>query len=321
MKTALTAMTLGLTLILGANRANSASVTLYDGSLSGTPDSQGWLEFATAPASVTIGPIAPIGFITVDLPQATQTQISGGTRLNTAVTNALITDPNDIAGGYSNYESCIDIFPNSCTPNLINSSFPTLDRNAGYSISLDLKINSENHVSNNLAGFSIITISSDLRGIELGFWEDEIWAQQDDVTGSLFTHAEGNSAIATTASSSYELQILGESYQLFQNNSLILSGPLRDYSAFDHTAGISLGGVNLTLPYDPYETPNLLAFGDSTTRGSVNADLEKIAVTTAEATNNNLSTGAGAPFEFSPTLGVLIMAIGAIIDILRNNNK
>lgn len=311
MKTAITAMTLGLTLILGANRATGASVTLYDGSLSGTPDSQGWLEFTTAPASVTIDPI------TIDLPQATQTQISGGTQLNTAVTNALITDPNDIAGGYSNYESCIDIFPGSCTPNLINSSFPTLDRNGGYSISLDLKINSENHESNNQAGFRIVAISSDLRGIELGFWENEIWAQHDDVTGSLFTRAEGT-AIATTDLSSYELQIQGDSYQLFQNNSLILSGSLRDYSAFDHTAGISLGIVNLSLPYDPYETPNLFAFGDSTTRGSVNADLRKVAVTTAEATNN-LTTGA--PFKFSPTNGVLIMAIGALINILRNKDK
>lgn len=312
MKTAITAMTLGcLTLILGANRATGASVTLYDGSLSGTPDSQGWLEFTTAPASVTIGPI------TVNLPQATQTQISGGTRLNTAVTNTLITDPNDIAGGYSNYESCIEIFPGTCTPNLINSSFPTLDRNGGYSISLDLKINSENHESNNQAGFSIIAISSDLRGIELGFWEDEIWAQHDDETGSLFTRAEGT-AIATTDLSSYELHIEGDSYQLLQNNSLILSGSLRDYSAFDHTAGISLGAVNLTLPYDPYETPNLLALGDKTTQGSVNSDLRKVAVTTAEATNNPT---AGAPFEFSPTNGVLIMAIGALINMLRNHRK
>jgi len=314
MKTAVTAMTLGLTLILGANRATGASVTLYDGSLSGTPDSQGWLEFTTAPASVTIDPI------TLNLPQATQTQIVGGTQLNTAVTNALITDPNDIAGGYGNYESCIDVFPNSCTPNLINPSFPTLDRNAGYSISLDLQINRENHVGNDRAGFSITAISSDLRGIELGFWEDEIWAQHDDVTGSLFTHAEGNDAIATTALSSYELQIQGNSYQLFQNNLSILNGSLRDYSAFDHTAGISLGGLNLTLPYDPYETPNLLVFGDNTTRASVNADLRNVAVTTAEAANNP-TAGAGASFEFSPTNGVLIMAIGAIINILRNKHK
>ena len=40
-----------------------------------------------------------------------------------------------------------------------------------------LKLLSETHSTNDRAGLSLIVLSSDLRGIELGFWTNEIWAQ------------------------------------------------------------------------------------------------------------------------------------------------
>ncbi len=44
-----------------------------------------------------------------------------------------------------------------------------MDRTTGYTLSFDLQVGSESHVSNDRAGFSVIALSSDLQGIELGF--------------------------------------------------------------------------------------------------------------------------------------------------------
>ena len=321
MRKLLTSVTICPVLIVGATRTQAASVTIYDGSISGTPDSQGWLEFGTAPASFLV-PFGPI-VIDVPLPQATQTVIFDGTQLNTRIANEIITDPNNTAGGYSNYQFCIEDFPGSCTPNLINPSFPTLDRNAGYTIRLDLQINNENHTDNDQAGFSLIAISNDLRGIQLGFWEDEIWARHDDVTGTLLTRAEGM-AIATTLLRSYELTILGNSYTLSADNSSILAGPLRDYSTFNHLTAITVDlppelmlPSEFSLPYDPYETPNLLAFGDNIHLAGVNANINFVSVTA-----NDIRLHADPiPFEFSPALGIVLLGVAATIYQMKNKKK
>ncbi len=93
------------------------------------------------------------------------------------------------------------------------------------------------------AGYSVILLGHDAKGIELGFWTNEIWAQNSD-----FTHAE-NITIDTTIERNYRLQILNDNYQLFENNNSILSGNLRIYPS----------------PSTPYSLPNYVFFGDDTT--------------------------------------------------------
>jgi hypothetical protein len=116
----------------------------------------------------------------------------------------------------------------------------------------------------------VIAIGSDKKGIELGFWTDEIWAQQSN---PLFTHSNTErNTFDTTTSNSYELSVLGDSYQLSANGSAILTGKVKDYSAFNHVG---------TLPYDPYETPNFLFFGDNTTSANAEVELKSISVLAA----------------------------------------
>ncbi len=133
-----------------------------------------------------------------------------------------------------------------------------LHRTSGYRMSFQLEILSESHSNSNRAGFSLIVLSSDIRGIELGFWTDEIWAQHDDnVPGELFTHGEGYTPGSTFSGEvSYQLDILGNGYSLRADNQQVLSGVLRDYTSF-------------TGLIDPYETPNFIFLGDDT--GSANA--------------------------------------------------
>ena len=200
-------------------------------------------------------------------------------RLNSAVTNALVTDPTDISGVYGNYESCLSVFPGSCIPNLINSSFPTLDRTLGYSVFFNLQINAETHNDANRAGFSVTVIGDDLIGIEISFWDNAVWAQHDGTTGVLFTRGE-TVTVGTTTLSQYELRVLASNYQLLQNSVPILSGALRDYTAFDHQARVMAGFIPVPLPYDPYETANLLFLGDNTSRAHANADLTLVSVST-----------------------------------------
>ena len=123
-----------------------AQTTLYNETLGNFPGDQGWLLYLTNSPS-----------------NASQTYIpTQGTRLVTI---------NGAMAGYFN--------TNPLTSSLVNPLFPTLDRTTGFSLSLDLLINSETHTSNDRAGFSIIALASDHHGIELGFWNNQIWAQND----------------------------------------------------------------------------------------------------------------------------------------------
>ena len=58
---------------------------------------------------------------------------------------------------------------------------------------------------------------------------------------------------------------------MYADGSVILTGKVKDYSANPQGA----------LPYDPYETPNFLFFGDNTTSAAANIDLQSISVLTA----------------------------------------
>ena len=118
------------------------------------------------------------------------------------------------------------------------------------------------------AGFSLIVVSSDKRAIELGFWKDRIWAQADGAAeppaGPLFTQAEGAAFNTQVGRIPYTLVVQGDAYTLSSTGTPILSGKLRDYSAFNG------------LP-DPYETPNLIFLGDDTAAAGAKIDLAYVA--------------------------------------------
>src|SRR4029078_6070884 len=105
-----------------------------------------------------------------------------------------------------------------------------LDVDTGFTIGFTVKINSESHISNDRAGFSLIALSDDPtpKGIELGFWTNEVWAQNAG-----FTHGESSGLFDTTTGLiDYELLVQGSAYQLRADSIQILSGALRNYTAF-----------------------------------------------------------------------------------------
>lgn len=207
-----------------------STVTLYDGALNtGTPDTQG---FTYVPLNITSPPIL-----------AMQTFASGVTTLDTMPKRS------DLAGYFSN-----------------SALYPPLDRIAGYQVVFTTQVITEAHVSNDRAGFSVLVLSSDQKGIELGFWTNEIWAQEGGAAPNLFTHAEGQAFTTTTGLITYTLTIVGNLYLLDTDGSPVLSGSLRDYTTFS-------GFPN------PYTTPNLIFLGDDTASAQATIKLSAMRVT------------------------------------------
>lgn len=181
--------------------------------------------------------------------------------------------------------------------------FPLLDRAAGFQVSFTIQLESESHRNDNRAGFSIIVLSEDTRGIELGFWQNQIWAQSDESTGGLFRHGEGIAYATSTGLTEYQLTILDDTYTLTANSQPILTGPLRDYSPFDG------------FP-DPYETPNFLFLGDNTTSAQARIHLSLVSITGTEppiptptGTGISISSPTPLPTETpAPTPGVTLVS-------------
>ncbi len=218
----------------GAAVSSSATTVLYDGALGTQPEAQ--------------------GFVFLDLPSgaAARTWADGATLLNTlAFTNTY--------AGYTAQSGLV----------------PGLDRQAGYSVQFATQLLAESHAGSDRngdgvddrAGFSVTVLSTDTVGIELGFWTDRVWAQAGGSPPNLFTQAEGAAFDTTSTLISYTLAISGTAYTLWANSAPLLSGPLRDYTAF-------------TGPLDPYETPNLIFLGDNSASARASVRLAAVSVTT-----------------------------------------
>lgn len=232
--------------------------TLYDPSAGTLPGNQGWLPFVITPS----------------------TQTNNGTTLN------LNTTAN--RGSQSGY------FSESPTDgSLQHPLMPVLDRSTGYIVKWQLQVLSEGHNTrddngdglDDRAGFSVIAISEDLRGLEIGFFENRIWAYAGagEGTNSRFTQAEGVDFDTTNSLTNYELSVNNNSYELFANGSSILSGNLRNYNP---------SGVNATL--DPYDNPSFLFFGDDTGSADSNVLIGTIAVQTVPEPSTLLFLGVGS---------------------------
>ncbi|MDU9049676.1 MAG: hypothetical protein Q3M30_12570 [Candidatus Electrothrix sp. Rat3] len=143
--------------------------------------------------------------------------------------------------GFSNYYVLTKL--------LENPFFPSLNKDQGVSLQFELQLYSENHNTADRAGFSVILLDSNRQGVEISFWEDEIWAQRD---APLFTHGESVDFVTTGSMKSYRLTLNTDSYSLYEGGKQILTGTIKDYTSFSGSL-------------DPYEFPNFLFLGDNTT--------------------------------------------------------
>ena len=144
-----------------------------------------------------------------------------------------------------------------------------LDRAAGFTLQFTVQIRQEARNNANRAGFSVILLAEDLRGIELAFWPDKIWAQADS---PLFTHAEEAPYDTTSGLIVYDLTIVTDTYSLAANGTAVLTGPVRDYTAWEPP----ISGAP-----DPYETPNLIFLGDDTGSAAAEVWLQNVVITYA----------------------------------------
>ena len=197
--------------------AARADFVLFDAALNTNPDQQGWL-YATNPGSI-----------------ATRATSGGVTVLDTTGRSA------DQAGFFSTGHPLVG----------------TLDRTAGFTVTFRLQLERETHATNDRAGFSVIVLGSDSKGLELSFWNNEVWAQNDS---PLFTHGEGAAFNTTAALTDYALKIQGNSYTLTANGLSLLSGLVRDYSAFGA----------------PYTSKSFLFFGDDTSSAAARTDIARV---------------------------------------------
>jgi hypothetical protein len=224
-------------LTLGAVRAgaavsSSATTVLYDGALGTMPEAQGFDYF--------------------ELGISSRSWANGATLFNTLAFT-------DTYAGYT------------AQSNLV----PVLDRQAGYSVQFTTQLLSESHAgsdrnsdgTDDRAGFSLTVLSTDTVGVELGFWTDRVWAQEGGSPPNLFTQAERVNFDTTSGLITYTLAISGTAYTLWADGAPLLSGSLRDYTAF-------------TGPLDPYDTPNFIFLGDNSASARASVRLAAVSVST-----------------------------------------
>jgi hypothetical protein len=274
-------------MMAGGSFDRAGAVVLYNGT--GTPNggSNPYLTFF----SPTIG-----------VPSANP---SGGVTLNTSSSELS-------QAGYANY-----------TPlgALVNSSFPVLDNNTGYTLSFQVKINAQtNNGTNgaNRAGFSVIVLGSDKKGIEIGFRNPntqgggttpDVFSQAFSLANP-FTVGEQNASLSGILNqlNTYDLTVLNNTYTLKNGSTTLITGALRDYTA----AAVA------NTPTAVYALSNFLFLGDDTTSAGASVDIQSITLTTNNATaipepSNLLGIGL--------TIGIGTMLKGRLSKIGRNVNK
>jgi hypothetical protein len=175
-------------------------------------------------------------------------KIGGATE--TLTNGAVALDTTAATGGYAGYSRL---------------AATSLDHVHGFTLLFSARLDAETHVKTDRAGFSVIVLAEDKRGIELGFWTNLVFAQGDS---PLFVHAEEAPYDTASAFADYALSILATYYILRANGSPLLSGPVRDYTSFQ-------GVIN------PYSTPNFIFLGDDTSSASAACRLRKIVLVTA----------------------------------------
>ena len=209
-----------------------------------------------------------------------ETLVPGGVQVDTDANSAEYS-------GYSNYNP---------QTGFVGSSY-TLNQALGYSIFFEFSLDSTTSNSPNRAAFSVTVTGQNNQGIELAFENNLIFGQNSN-----FTPGVDQVQFDTGSNANYELRVINSGYELFANNNLILSGLLRSYDFDPSTSDPPLGTFN------PYQTPNFIFFGDNTGQEQGVFTLRGAGVQTNDANP--------VPFEFSPTLGLVIL--GALWGVERS---
>lgn len=132
-----------------------------------------------------------------------------------------------------------------------------LDTLGGFRLQFGLQVLAEQHSADNRAGFSLLLQGADqTQALELGFWQDQVWALTYQAGGadSGFLRGETASLDTTAALRQYTLTVQQGGFSLQADGVGVLAGVLRDYP----TLGLS------TLPYG---FNNYLFLGDNSSRG------------------------------------------------------
>ncbi len=221
-------MKIWIAIVLAALIVSSASAqttVLYNPTLGTTPTAQGWIPFAGL----------------------------GGTSTTNATETTLDTTGNvGFAAGYSNY-----------TPagSLVNSGFPVLNPAVGFTLNFNVQIDTATNSNADRAGFNVILLGSDAKGVELGFWAGNVWAQNLG-----FTHGEDDAFTTTGGFHQYALTILNGNYTLSADGTQILSGVTRSYGT----------------PALPYALDNYVFFGDDNVVNSGAEEIKTVSISVPE---------------------------------------
>ncbi len=139
---------------------------------------------------------------------------------------------------------------------------------SGPRVSFDVRLRQESHANSDRAGLSVIVLADDKLGVEISFWPDRVWIQNDS---PLFTHGE-EAWLDTGAAGSgvgglrhYDLFFRATGYELRVDGATVLSGIRRDYTAFSGS-------------FNPYVIPNVLWVGDDTKSASAVTEFSRFTV-------------------------------------------
>ena len=248
-----------------ASCAGLQAGVLYDASLNTLPTAQEWHYLDNPLVSPSAAQSASGGVLTMD-------SMTGGVPVG------------ESAGFFSEIPQTAILVP-PAYPKPKHSGIGVLDSSVGFAVRFTAQLVSESHVPADRAGFSIIVIDSTKKGVELGFWTDEIWAQADS---PLFTHSplpEQTTAFdPTLAMTQYELAFQAGGYTLSAGGNPLFGGPLKDYSAFAPPFGMP----------DVYEIPNFIFFGDDTGSAGAVVNITQIELVPEPATAAVLLVGFAA---------------------------
>ena len=271
--------------LTGTINEKAGAISLYNGS--GLPGSQTTLQ---------IGAIKSDGTAVSPLTGTGQTIVTGqGVKVDTAANSAEYS-------GYSNYNPLSSTYFN---PAIFQSS--TLNQATGYTITFTVSLDPSTLVDTSTtaaprAAFSVMAVSSDKKGIEIGFRPTAVFSQ----SASFGIESETSLiSIDTSISKDYTLTVFNDTYSLSLSSSgtPIINGALKNY-VFDPTLS------SPRLPFNPYTTSSFLFFGDDTGKASGTFTLGNVTLDTTPV-----------PFEFSPTYGLLVIATGMAINNWRKKTK
>lgn len=219
-----------LCVLLYPTLSSATVLTLYDTSLQNLPSDQPWLSYFS----------------------------TGSANVKTAPKGVSLHSDNSEKVGFSNYPAIPFGFK--------NANFPMLNSSTGFTVSFSMQLDEESHSNENRAGFSVIVLDENKKGVELGFWQDSIWSQS--ATPLFQAKDESVNFDSKTSMVSYDLTFLGDNYFLTGDDTSLLMGSLKDYSAFD--------GNPFGLPYS---LSNYLFFGDDTSNASAQVSIGQISLT------------------------------------------